>query len=110
MAAELIDAPTPGVGPETRFGAYQLDRVLGEGGMGVVYLAVREDIGGRAPIKILPDAGLSPAPRERFAAEQRTLASLDHPRIAKLYDADALPHGTPLVVMEDGEGLPPTPY
>jgi serine/threonine-protein kinase len=84
--------------------------VLGEGGMGVVYLAEREDLGSVAAIKILRDAWLSPARRERFAAEQRTLARLTHPSIAQLYDADTLADGTPWFVMEYVEGAPLTEH
>jgi serine/threonine-protein kinase len=84
--------------------------VLGEGGMGVVYLAERADLGSRAAIKILRDAWLSPSRRERFAAEQRTLAQLNHPSIARLYDADTLPDGTPWFVMEYVEGVPLNAY
>jgi eukaryotic-like serine/threonine-protein kinase len=58
----------------------------------------------------LRDAWLSPARRERFANEQRTLAQLNHPSIARLYDADALPDGTPWFVMEYVEGVPLTEY
>ncbi|MEP6472560.1 MAG: hypothetical protein ABJC74_02505, partial [Gemmatimonadota bacterium] len=53
------------------FGPYRIQRILGEGGMGVVYLAERPDLGSLAAIKFLRDAWLSPARRERFAAEQR---------------------------------------
>jgi serine/threonine-protein kinase len=56
--------------------------VLGEGGMGVVYLAERDDLGSLAAIKLLRDAWMSPSRRERFLAEQRTLAQLTHPSIA----------------------------
>ena len=94
----------------TRFGAYRIIRLLGEGGMGVVYLAEREDLGSLAAIKILRDAWLSPARRERFANEQRTLARLNHPSIARLYDADALADGTPWFVMEYVEGVPLDEY
>ncbi len=93
-----------------RVGPYRLSTVLGRGGMGVVYLGEREDTGGRAAVKILRDAALSPARRERFAEEQRTLAGLDHPSIAKLFDADVLPDGTPYFVMEYVEGLPLNEY
>src|SRR5688500_18568620 len=78
--------------------------------MGVVYLAERADLGSVAAIKVLRDAWLSPARRERFAAEQRTLAQLNHPSIARLYDADTLPDGTPWFVMEYVEGVPLTAY
>ena len=91
--------------PET-VGPYRLLRPLGEGGMGVVFLAERPDVGSRAALKILRDAWLSPARRERFAEEQRTLAQLVHPAIARLYDAGALPGGTPWFAMEYVEGLP----
>src|SRR5437899_5126506 len=52
-------------------GSYRILRLLGEGGMGVVYLAERSDLGTQVAIKVLRDAWLSPARRERFATEQR---------------------------------------
>ena len=91
-------------------GPYSLKRVLGEGGMAVVYLAERPDLGSLVAIKVLRDAWLSPARRDRFASEQRTLAQLSHPSIARLYDADALPDGTPWFVMEYVDGIPLTEY
>ena len=92
------------------FGRYRIKRTLGAGGMGIVYLAEREDLGNQVAIKILRDAWLSPARRERFALEQRTLAQLTHPYIARLYDADTSPDGTPFFVMEYVEGVPLTAY
>jgi eukaryotic-like serine/threonine-protein kinase len=91
-------------------GPYRIVRMLGEGGMGVVYLAERDDIGNMVAIKILRDAWLSPARRERFLAEQRMLAQLNHPSIARLYDANTLPDGTPWFAMEYVEGVPLTKY
>ena len=96
--------------PEDRFGPYRLKKSLGEGGMGVVYLAERSDLGSVVAIKILRDAWLSPVRRERFASEQRTLAQLNHPSIARLYDADTLADGTPWFAMEYVEGLHLTAY
>jgi eukaryotic-like serine/threonine-protein kinase len=92
------------------FGPYRIVNLLGEGGMGVVYLCEREDLGTQVAIKVLRDAWLSPARRERFASEQRMLAQLTHPSIARLYDADTLPDGTPWFVMEYVEGVPLTEY
>ncbi|MGH9499336.1 MAG: tetratricopeptide repeat protein [Terriglobales bacterium] len=91
-------------------GPYRILELLGEGGMGVVYLAERGDLGNRVAVKVLRDAWLSPARRERFTSEQRTLAQLNHPYIARLYDADTLPDGTPWFVMEYIEGVPLTEY
>lgn len=91
-------------------GPYRLKRVLGEGGMGVVWLAEREDAGNLVAIKFLPHAGLSPARRARFAREIKTLGKLKHPFIARLYDAGTLADGTPWFVMEYVEGLPFTGY
>ena len=93
-----------------QFGPYRIKRMLGEGGMGVVYLAERNDLGNLVAIKILRDAWLSPVRRERFATEQRTLAQLNHPGIARLYDASTLPDGTPWFVMEYVEGVTLTEY
>jgi len=89
---------------------YRIHRMLGEGGMGVVYLAERTDLGNLVAIKILRDGWLSPERRSRFAAEQRTLAQLNHPSIARLYDASTLPDGTPWFVMEYVDGVPVTEY
>ncbi len=105
-AGQVLGGPGPAPLPTGRFGPYRVLRVLGEGGMGVVYLAEREDLGTSAAIKILRDAWLSPARRERFDSERRTLAHLNHPSIARLFDADALPDGTPWFVMEFVEGVP----
>jgi tetratricopeptide (TPR) repeat protein/tRNA A-37 threonylcarbamoyl transferase component Bud32 len=105
----LGDPPSPAL-PHQEFGRYRIKSVLGEGGMGVVYLAERTDLGGLVAIKILRDAWLSPARRDRFANEQRTLAQLNHPAIARLYDADTLGDGTPWFVMEYVEGVPLTTY
>jgi serine/threonine-protein kinase len=91
-------------------GPYRILKLLGEGGTGVVYLAERRDLGTQVAVKVLRDAWLSPARRERFASEQRTLAQLNHASIARLYDADTLEDGTPWFVMEYVEGIPLTHY
>jgi serine/threonine protein kinase/tetratricopeptide (TPR) repeat protein len=109
VAAQVFRLDTAEL-PLTDFGPYRITKLLGEGGMGVVYLARRADLGSVAAIKILRDAWLSPARRDRFAAEQRTLAQLHHPAIAQLHDADTLPDGTPWFVMEYVEGVPLTDY
>jgi eukaryotic-like serine/threonine-protein kinase len=96
--------------PFKDLGPYRLLGVLGEGGMGVVYLAERVDLGNQVAIKVLRDAWLSPARRERFSREQRTLAQLNHPNIAQLYDADTLSDGTPWFAMERVDGVPLTEY
>ena len=110
VANKMFDGPSAYSPTAERFGPYRVTRVLGEGGMGIVYLAERDDLGSLAAIKILRDSWLSPARRERFAAEQRTLAQLNHPFIARLYDAGVLADGTPWFVMEYIDGLKLTDY
>ena len=110
VACQILNDPSSSALPFKEFGPYRIKRALGEGGMGVVYLAEREDLGNEVAIKILRDAWVSPARRERFNAEQRTLAQLNHPSIARLYDADTSPDGTPFFVMEYVEGIPLTDF
>jgi eukaryotic-like serine/threonine-protein kinase len=106
VARHLLTEPAgDGSLPFRQVARYTIVHRLGEGGMGVVYLAEREDLGTRVAMKILRDAWVSPARRERFAIEQRTLGQLNHPSIAKIYDADTLPDGTPWFAMEFVEGL-----
>lgn len=109
-ALQILDDPSSASPPFKDFGPYRIKKSLGEGGMGLVYLAQRKDLGNEVAIKILRDAWLSPARRERFAVEQRTLAQLTHPSIARLYDADTSPDGTPFFVMEYVEGVPLTVF
>ena len=108
LAADVLDRGD--ALPAESFGPYRILRALGEGGMGVVYLAKRDDLDAVAAIKILRDAWLSPLRRERFASEQRLLAQLSHPFIARLLDADTLADGTPWFVMEYVDGVPLTEY
>jgi eukaryotic-like serine/threonine-protein kinase len=102
-AGELLDAADQPIIPG-RFGVWRVVSTIGEGGMGIVYLAQRDDLGQQAAIKVLRDAWVSPARRERFIAEQRALGRLTHPAIAHLYDAGTLGDGTPYFVMEYVEG------
>lgn len=106
LAARVLESGTEAAGRYQTIGAYSIQSVLGEGGMGTVFLGLRQDLGSVAAIKVLRDAWISPARRERFAAEQRTLAQFDHPNIARLLDADTLADGTPYFVMEYVDGAP----
>ena len=108
VAEKTLATGAPLVSKE--LGPYQISRLLGEGGMGVVYLASRKDLGTQVAIKVLRDAWISPSRRERFASEQRTLAQLNHPSIARLYDAATMDDGTPYFVMEYVKGIPLTHY
>src|SRR5690349_5252793 len=71
VADQMLSAAAAPPLPFQDFGPYRIREVLGEGGMGVVYLAEREDLGSLVAIKLLRDAWMSPARRERFASEQR---------------------------------------
>lgn len=109
-ARTVIDAgPLPSL-IQRQIGPYRLLRLLGEGGMGVVYLAERTDIGSKVAIKLLRDSWFSPMRRQRFQVEQHTLAQLNHPSIARIYDANTLEDGTPWFVMEYAEGVPLTEH
>ncbi|MBV8199634.1 MAG: serine/threonine protein kinase, partial [Acidobacteria bacterium] len=91
-----------------RIGAYRLERLLGRGGMGAVYLAERADLAfrQRVAIKLLPWALASPESRHRFLLERQTLARLEHPNIARLLDGGETADGLPYLVMEYVDGEP----
>jgi hypothetical protein len=104
--AGAVDASQPGELP-ARIGGYRIEGKLGEGGMGVVYLARREGLpdAPAVALKLISERLRSSAAQERFLAEQRSLARLDHPAVCRFIDADTLPDGRPLVVMEAVRGL-----
>jgi serine/threonine protein kinase/WD40 repeat protein len=95
-----------------RVGVYRLRAVLGEGGMGVVYLADRDDaqFAKQVAIKILPHALGSPQAIERFLDERQLLAELDHRNIVRLLDGGSTDDGLPYFVMEYIKGEPITVF
>jgi serine/threonine-protein kinase len=91
-----------------RIGAYRIERLLGRGGMGAVYLAGRSDesFDRQVAIKIIGRSLDSADALRRFLAERQTLAGLDHPNIARLLDGGATPDRLPYFVMEYVDGEP----
>jgi serine/threonine-protein kinase len=89
-------------------GPYRLVRLLGEGGMGAVYLAERSDgeIQQKVAIKLLHAGAGRPAWRDRFLKERQLLASLNHASIAHLLDAGHTEDSGPYLVMEYVDGVP----
>lgn len=99
--AELVGA---------RVGSWELTRVLGEGGMGIVFEARRADgrYDQRVAIKFLVEAPASAA--QRVALEAGVLARIEHPNVVRLLDAGALESGMPYLVMECVDGVPLDEY
>jgi len=97
--------------PGTRIGCYKLLKQLGEGGMGMVYLAEQEQlIRRRVALKIIKPGMDSKRVLARFEAERQALALLDHPNIAQVYDAGTADSGRPFFVMEYVKGTPITEF
>jgi serine/threonine protein kinase len=107
-AHEQLSAAAP-ERPEVlpQFGPWQATRVLGRGGMGVVYLVERADGAFRmtAAVKVVPLALTSEDMEERFRRERQFLASLSHPKIARLIDGGVSSAGLPYLVMDYVDGL-----
>ncbi len=92
-------------------GNYRLREKLGEGGMGVVHLADQEHpVKRRVALKILKAGMDTKAVLARFDAERQALAMMDHPNIAKVFDAGETERGLPYFVMELVKGEPITTY
>ena len=97
--------------PGGQIGRYKLLSILGEGGMGIVYLAEQEEpIRRRVALKVIKPGMDSKRVIARFEAERQALALLDHPNIAHVYDAGTTETGRPYFVMEYVKGLPITEY
>jgi serine/threonine protein kinase len=90
-------------------GSYRLIRTLGEGGMGIVYLAEQKHpIRRQVALKVIKPGMDSKRVIARFEAERQALALLNHPNIANVYDAGTTETGRPYFVMEHVKGLPIT--
>ncbi len=97
--------------PGDSIGPYKLLSILGEGGFGVVWLAERrEPHVQRVALKIIKPGMDSRAVIARFEQERQALAVMDHPNVAKVYDAGATKYGRPYFVMEHVQGEPITEY
>src|SRR5262249_31331394 len=98
-------------GPGSHIGPYRLLQQVGEGGMGVVFMAEQtEPVQRRVALKIIKPGMDSPQFIARLQAERQALALMDHPNIAKVLDAGATVSGRPYFVMELVRGAPVTRY
>jgi eukaryotic-like serine/threonine-protein kinase len=99
---------SPDSRPDSRLGPYRLIRELGHGGMGTVYLAVRDDdaFQKRVAVKVLKRGIDTDSVVRRFRHERQILASLEHPFIASLLDGGSTPDGRPYFAMDYVEGQP----
>jgi len=94
-----------------RIGPYRIIELLGSGGFADVFLAEqREPVRRKVALKILKPGIDSRAVLARFEAERQAMALMDHPGVAKIFDAGATERGRPYVVMEYVPGLPVTRY
>ena len=108
MPAVEIAAPQPST---TEIGPYRLIRKLGIGGMATVWLAERSDRLIDRPVALkLPHPSLASVFADRVARERDLLAKLDHPNIARLYDAGVTGDGQPFLALEYVDGTPIDKY
>ena len=105
--ARLADAEQPGL----RIGRYRIREKIGEGGGGVVYMAEQEEPVRRlVALKIIKLGMDTRNVIARFEAERQALAMMDHPNIARVFDAGATETGRPYFVMELVRGVKITEY
>jgi serine/threonine protein kinase len=106
-----LEAATESILEIKSIGPYRLIRKLGEGGMGQVWLAEQTaPVRRQVAVKLVRIGAFDEAVLRRFQAERQSLAMMDHPAIAKVFDAGATPEGQPYFVMEYVAGLPITDY
>jgi non-specific serine/threonine protein kinase/serine/threonine-protein kinase len=104
-------AADPAAAIGSRIGPYEIVELLGEGGMGVVYLAEQsEPIRRRVALKLIKLGMDTHEIVTRFESERQTLAMMEHPSIAKVHDAGVSADGRPYFVMEYVPGRPMTDY
>ncbi len=105
-------APRPNAEePGSRIGHYKLLQKIGEGGMGIVYMAEQEKpVSRRVALKVIKPGMDTDQVVARFDAERQALAIMDHNNIAKVFDAGATESGRPYFVMELVSGIPITDF
>ena len=117
----FLDSPPPGMdacvahpiteGPGTVIGQYKLMEQIGEGGMGVVFVAEQQEpVRRKVALKIIKPGMDTKEVIARFEAERQALALMDHPNIARVLDAGTTDSGLPYFVMELVRGIPISEY
>ncbi len=113
----FLESPTVSYASEpaepvgSSIGPYKLMEQIGEGGMGVVYVAEQhEPVRRRVALKVIKPGMDSRQVVARFEAERQALALMDHPNIARVIDGGSTPEGRPYFVMELVRGIPITDY
>jgi len=127
-ARSFLESPSPGLGqapipmdetfdqsvaekPGTQIGPFKLLQQIGEGGMGVVYMAEQtKPVERRVALKIIKPGMDTKQVIARFEAERQALAMMDHPKIARVLDAGTTDSGRPYFVMELVKGVMITDY
>jgi serine/threonine protein kinase len=110
-ASATTNVPPLAERPGTEIGRYKLLEEIGEGGMGVVYMAEqREPVRRKVALKIVKPGMDTKAVLTRFETERQALAMMDHPNIARVLDAGSTESGRPFFVMELVKGIPITQY
>jgi eukaryotic-like serine/threonine-protein kinase len=113
VAEVFLDSASspPQAQAEKFIGPYQLVKKIGEGGMGQVWLAQQTaPLQRKVALKLIRWGMYDDTLLHRFQAERQSLAVMDHPSIAKAFDAGATPEGQPYFVMEYVPGVPITDY
>jgi serine/threonine protein kinase/tetratricopeptide (TPR) repeat protein len=125
QAGDFLDTPAAGFDPAKssrislplaekpgdKIGHYKLLQQIGEGGCGVVYMAEQEEpVRRRVALKVIKLGMDTKSVIARFEAERQALALMDHPNIARVFDAGATTTGRPYFVMELVRGIKITEY
>jgi serine/threonine protein kinase len=110
--ADDVTQPTPvRAASGAMIGPYQLLQMVGEGGMGEVWLAEQKHpVRRRVALKLVKAGMDTRQVVARFQSERQAIALMDHPAIAKVFDAASTPEGRPYFVMEYVAGVPITTY
>jgi serine/threonine protein kinase/Flp pilus assembly protein TadD len=106
-----LATPTTKIDQPRQIGPYKLLQLIGEGGFGAVWMAEQETpVRRRVALKIIKPGMDTQQVIARFEAERQALAMMDHPNIARVFDAGATDAGRPFFVMEVVNGVPITNY
>jgi eukaryotic-like serine/threonine-protein kinase len=111
VPSDTVDRAMPSERAGSKIGPYKLIQQIGDGGMGVVYMAQQtEPVKRMVALKVIKPGMDSKQVIARFEAERQALALMDHPNIAKVLDAGTTDAGRPYFVMELVKGVPITTY